>query len=180
MWLCDTNAQRNREKYLSNPDLESNSYLSHGTLNIYINKTITLVKKLVPNSEFWDNKVALVDISGVKFLKACKRSHHKKSDRFGQESKIGLYMQARQMGPTTFAPHWTFFINCEDICKEMLRATKNGDTYAALTDKRLALTTTKHAVGRGGEAGYLTIPNFRYDPHIDAFVVPWQESKTIR
>ena len=32
LWLCDTNIPRNHEKYLSNPDLEPNGYMTHDSL----------------------------------------------------------------------------------------------------------------------------------------------------
>ena len=74
-----------------------------------------------------------------------------KDDNFGQESKIGLYHVASQ-GRTSVsgAPHWVNLINCDEICKNMIKKMRIQDAnHLAL--KRLALLQTKHAVGQGSK-----------------------------
>ena len=86
-----------------------------------------------------------------------------KDDNFGQESKIGLYHVASQ-GRTSVsgAPHWVNLINCDEICKNMIKKMRLHDAnHLAL--KRLALLQTKHAVGWGGEFKGMTITNLHWN-----------------
>ena len=60
-----------------------------------------------------------------------------KDDNFGQESKIGLYCVASQ-GRTSVsgAPHWVNLINCDEICKNMIKKMRLNDVnHLALTVK---------------------------------------------
>ena len=180
-WLRDTNIPKHHETYLAHPDREPKGYLKHGSLKEYLSKAINLLRKLIPDSEFWEDEEYISDISGASFERGCKRRQLEKQDTFGEESKIGLYFKSRNtMGPTPYAPHWTFLISTEGICKSMLGTTKHHDTFGAWTEKRCVLVFQKHAVGRGSEAGNINIPTMFYDAHIDTLVVPWPESKTVR
>jgi hypothetical protein len=105
-------------------------------LKDYLSKTIHVLKDLLPNNAFLhDDEDEIELISCAKFEKGCKRSHMRKSDTFGVESKIGLYRVARYGPDATGTPHWTFLINCDSICKNMMNETKNDDAYNNLTGK---------------------------------------------
>ena len=62
----------------------------------------------------------------------------------------------------------------------MLKETKNGDTQSRLTEKRLALVMTKHAVGRGGESRSLDFNTMFYNPHFDHLDATWVDTKTLK
>ena len=91
----------------------------------------------------------------------------KKNDTFGQESKIGLYRKARHAGNIDpfYPPHWTFFCNCDEICKQMLLKTKANDKTSRMTDKRLALCFTKHELV-GEESLSISIGNSSGTTHL--------------
>lgn len=178
LYLRDTNIPKNHQACLADPNKEPTGFLMYTGLTQYLSKAINLVRKLVPDSEFLKDEDAVADISGAKFKKGCHRSQQGKDDSFGQETKIGLYRTARH-GKSQFTPHWTTRTNCEEICKNMIRATKCNDIYNRLTEKRLVLLITKHAVGRGGEAKYLNIKNFKYDTLCDCLDTLWIEAKTL-
>ena len=111
-------------------------------------KAILLLKKLIKDNDFWQDEEGLTDISGVKLRKACKRSQQMKDDHFGQESKIGLYRVASK-GRISIsgASRWVNLINCDEICKNIIKQMRlNDDNHLAL--KRLALLqTTKIQLG---------------------------------
>jgi hypothetical protein len=178
LYLRDTNIPKNHQICLANPDKEPTGYLVYTGLTEYLSKTINLLRKLLPDNEFLKDKDAIADISGAKFRKGCQRSQQKKDNSFGQETKIGLYRTARH-GHSQFTPHWIFSMNCEEICKKMINDTKCDDVYNRLTEKRLVLLLTKHAVGRGGEAKYLNIKNFQYNIFCDCLDTLWIEMKTL-
>ena len=154
VWLAKTNIPKNFEKYLDDSTLVPTTYLKGASLNQYLSKALTFLKKICPNDSLWDDDDdRLAEFSGASFLKACQRSQQQKSDTFGQEAKLALYRNARHGdGETTAAPpHWMNLVNVEDVAKNMLRETKIGDDAAGLAAKRLAVVLTKHGVGRGGD-----------------------------
>ncbi len=150
-------------------------------LKEYLSEAILLLKELCPNNEFWKDEVGLSNISGEKFRKACQRAQTTKDHNFGQESKVGLYRRARYRlsESSPYPPHWTFLVNCDEICKQMLRKTLANDDENRMTEKRLHLVLTKHGVGRGGEAMYLDWNHFSYNPFFDTVDGLWKEMKTL-
>ena len=179
-WLRNTNIPQNHKKFVENPELVPETFLVYTTLREYLSKAILLMKKLFPDNEFLKDEDAVGDISGAKFAKACKRAQSKKDQTFGQESKVGLYRRARY-GHTAAQclPHWTFLVNCDEICKQMLLKTLADDDSQRMTEKRLHLALTKHGAGRGGEAMELDWPNFHYNPWLDTIDGLWKETKTL-
>ena len=115
LYLRDTNIPKNHQACLADPNKEPTGLLIYTGLTQYLSKAINLVRKLVPNSEFLKDEVAVADISGANFKRGCHRSQQGKDDSFGQETKIGLYRTARH-GKSQFTPHWTTRMNCEEIC----------------------------------------------------------------
>ena len=181
-WLCNTNIPANHQKYLENPDLIPTSFLTAGSLKGYLGKVIQMLRKLFPEDEFWEEEDRVSNISGTKFEKACKRAQKKKDDSFGQESKIGLYRKARHessLDDPNYLPHWTCLVNCDEICKVMLSKTKIDDIASRMTEKRLALTLTFHAVGRGGETKYLDWKNISFNHWMNCLEALWTELKTL-
>ena len=145
VWLAKTNIPKNFEKYLDDSTLVPTTYLKGASLNQYLSKALTFLKKICPNDSLWDDDDdRLAEFSGASFLKACQRSQQQKSDTFGQEAKLALYRNARHGdGETTAAPpHWMNLVNVEDVAKNMLRETKIGDDAAGLAAKRLAVVLT--------------------------------------
>ena len=61
----------------------------------------------------------------------------------------------------------------------MLSKTKIDDIASRMTEKRLALTLTFHAVGRGGETKYLDWKNISFNHWMDCLEVLWTELKTL-
>ena len=179
MYLQNTNIPVNHKLYLNDTTKVPTSFLKYTTLKEYLGKAILLMSKTFPDNEFLKDEEAVGDISGKKFEKACKRNQQQKDDSFGHESKIGLYRVARHGSRGGFAPHWTSLVNVEEICTNMLRQTKRGDTINKLTDKRLAVNTTQHCVGRGGETGLMDVKKFQYNQSLDVFDPQWIERKTL-
>ena len=180
-YLCHTNIPANHKKFIEQPDLVPTQFLKYTGLREYLSKAFLLLEKLCPDDEFWNDDVGIKNISGEKFKKACQRSQAKKTDSFGQESKVGLYRKARygRVVDPLYPPHWTFFVNCDEICKQMLLKTFANDIDSRMTEKRLQLTFTKHGVGRGGEGRYLDWNNCWYNPGFDCLDGLWQEMKTL-
>lgn len=179
LWLCDTNIPKNH----NNPNREHRegaSYMAYSGLREYLSKTILVLKDILPDNPFLMDQDELDLISGDSFKKRCMRSQMKKSDTFGVESKIGLYRVARHGRDASGTPHWSCLINCDEICKNMMYATKTDDTYNDLTSKRLALLFNKHAVGRGGEFRFLNVRQFSYNPFEDCLDTLWKEAKTLQ
>ena len=182
LYLSSTNIPHNHQQYLQNPNLIPTKFLEPSGLVNYLSKAINLFKKLLNtyNNEFLKDEMAVKDISGVSFTKACRRSKNNKDSNFGIESKIGLYRTARLGASSSHPPHWINLMNCNDICNNMLKETKNGDTQSRLTEKRLALVMTKHAVGRGGESRSLDFNTMFYNPHFDHLDATWVDTKTLK
>ena len=112
-------------------------------------KTILVLKELLPDNPFLNDKDEIDLISGESFKKRCMRSQMKKSDTFGVESKIGLYRVARHGRDASGTPHWSCLINCDEICKNMMYATKIDDTYndsipAGSSQELKAITTLNY------------------------------------
>ena len=178
-YLRNTNIPLYHKRFLKNPELIPTQFMTHSGLMNYLSKAINLFRKLLgTRNEFLNNEEAVQDISGVKFARACKRSQQGKDSTFGIESKIGLYRVAR-LGASG-CPHWINLYNCDDICKNMLKETKNGDTASRLTEKRLTLVTTKHAVGRAGEASGLDIKHMHFNPFFSHLDAVWVDKKNIK
>jgi hypothetical protein len=179
LWLRDTNIPKNHAGARDKGEVTA-TYMAYSGLKDYLSKTIQVLKDLLPDNQFLsdDNEIEL--ISGVQFEKGCKRSQMRKSDTFGVESKIGLYRVARYGPDATGTPHWTFLINCDTICKNMMNETKIDDTYNNLTGKRLALVLNKHAVGRGSEFSDLQFKKMHFDPFLDCLGTTWIDRKTVR
>ncbi len=180
-YLCNTNIPVNHKRFIENPDLVPDRFMKYTGLKEYLGKAILLLRELCPNNEFWKDEAGLSNISGEKFKKACQRAQAKKDHNFGQESKVGLYRRARYGASETslYPPHWTFLVNCDEICKQMLLKTFADDDDHRMTEKRLHLVLTKHGVGRGGEAMYLDWIHFNYNPWFDTVDGLWIEMKTL-
>jgi hypothetical protein len=133
--MHDTNLPKNHTKARDKGE-DTATYMAYSGLKDYLSKTIHVLKNLLPNNAFLhDDEDEIELISGAKFEKGCKRSQMRKSDTFGVESKIGLYRVARYGPDAMGTPHWTFLINCDSICKNMMNETKNDDAYNNLTGK---------------------------------------------
>ena len=184
LWLRDTNIPKNYGNARDEDKEElptAKSYMAASGLKEYLSKTILVLKEILPSHPFLFDEGEMSLLSGEKFMRGCKRSHLLKSDTFGVESKVGLYRVARY-GPDGAGgvPHWTFLINCDIICKNMMNKTKTDDVYNCLTAKRLALVMNKHSVGRGGEFADLNIRRFKYDNFLDCADCPWTAKKTLK
>ena len=179
LWLRDTNIPKNHAKARDKNVTPSPPCMVYSGLKEYIDKTINVMKEILPANAFLmdDEEIAL--ISGKNFEKGCKRSQMSKSDVFGVESKVGLYRVARHPTIPGYAPHWTALVNCDTICKNMMYRTKNDDVYNDLMGKRAALVINKHAVGRGGEFGQLNVKKFTFNPFLDCVDTLWKEMKTL-
>jgi hypothetical protein len=135
-WLRDTNIPKNHANARDKQnETSSPTYMSYTGLKEYLDKTIIVLKEILPTNTFLNDDDEIALISGKKFEKGCKRSQMSKSDVFGVESKVGLYRVARHPTIPGYAPHWTSFVNCETICKNMMYKTKNDDVYNDLTGK---------------------------------------------
>lgn len=178
-YLRNTNIPHNHKMYIERPDLEPTNYLKYTSLNGYLGKAILLLKELFPDDEFLKDEKAMENISGARFERACKREQSKKDYSFGQESKIGLYRRARYGVVDPYIPHWSHLVNCDEICKQMLLKTKINDNTERMTEKRLQLVLTYHAVGRSGEGQYVDWRDASYNPGFDSLDAMWQEMKTL-
>jgi hypothetical protein len=116
LWMRDTNIPKNHAKARDKGE-DTATYMAYSGLKDYLSKTIHELKDLLPDNAFLHDEDEIEPISGAKFEKACNRSQMGKSDTFRVESKIGLYRVA-------CPPHWTFLINCDSICKNMMNETK--------------------------------------------------------
>ena len=87
-WLRDTNISKNHGIYLAHPDCEPKGYLKHGVLKEYPSKAINLLRKLIPDSEFWEGDEYISDMS---------EKRHSKEDVRGDNwrSKILLVKNQR-------------------------------------------------------------------------------------
>lgn len=179
LWMRDTNIPKNHAKARDKGE-DTATYMAYSGLKDYLSKIIHVLKDLLPDNAFLHDEDEIELISGAQFEKGCKRSQMRKSDTFGVESKIGLYRVARYGPDATGTPHWTFLINCDSICKNMMNETKNDDTYNNLTGKRLALVLNKHAVGRGSEFSELQFKKMHFDPFLDCLGTTWIDRKTVR
>ena len=114
-YICNTNIPHNHKQISSDRNVDpSNGYMKYTGLKEYLSKALNLLKKMVPDSEFWKDDDAVKDISGASFAKACKRAQTKKDYTFGQESKIGLYRASKFVGESTGrATHWVHMLNCQ-------------------------------------------------------------------
>ena len=121
--MRDTNIHKNHAKARDKGE-DTATYMTYSGVKDYLSKTIHVLKDLLPGNAFLHYEDEIELISGAKFEKGCKRSQMHKSDTFGVESKIGLYRVARYGPDATGTPHWTFLINCDSICKNMMNETK--------------------------------------------------------
>ena len=108
-------------------------------LEEYLSKAILLLKELCPDNELWRNEAGLSNIEGEKLSRACQRAQANKDHNFEQESKVVLYRRARYGASESFPfpPHWTFPVNLDEICKQMLLKTFADDEDKRMTEKRL-------------------------------------------
>ena len=59
LYLCSTNIPKNHVNYLSNRDTPTREYMKYTGLTEYLGKVIQMLKKVVPDSEFWEDKEAI-------------------------------------------------------------------------------------------------------------------------
>ena len=126
IYIRDTNTPKNHQACLANTNKDPTGYLKYTSLAEYLIKAINFLRRLVTNSEFLKDDEALAEILGETFKKGCRRSQQRKYNSFVQETNIGIYCTERN-GNSHFNLHWTNLMNCEEICKMIMRAALDGD-----------------------------------------------------